>query len=248
MNYAEIIRNERKKRGITQEELAKDICSASHLSKLETGVPGTSDEVIELLLKKLNISIEDVKERYITLEQTLNSLSTAISYMDEKSAKKLMGKIDTMVDEFNHSPYDHMRLLMQFRYYLYVNNRKKATSFFNKISKIQAKLSRQEIDLHNHMMGVYYYSEKEYVTALRFLKDVSASYPEDETAYHLSNVYLALGSRILAYEYAMRAYQKFKKENNSRRIIEVQLIMNSRYIFLRMIASVHKKQSTNSNL
>ncbi|MEQ6378681.1 helix-turn-helix transcriptional regulator [Bacillaceae bacterium S4-13-56] len=54
----ETLRFVRKKNGLSQEKVAKEICSISYLSKLETGKIQGSDEIVTLLFQKLKIPIK----------------------------------------------------------------------------------------------------------------------------------------------------------------------------------------------
>lgn len=65
--------------------LAKDICSPSYLSKIENGDTTASKDVIQLLLKKLNIDIsllEDSKKEYKLLMYIKEIYKKAILHRD----------------------------------------------------------------------------------------------------------------------------------------------------------------------
>lgn len=55
-----IIKSERIDQSMKQTTLAKGICSTSYLSKIENSLTVPSEEVVNLLLKKLDIEIDQV--------------------------------------------------------------------------------------------------------------------------------------------------------------------------------------------
>ncbi|NQD67585.1 helix-turn-helix transcriptional regulator, partial [Bacillus haikouensis] len=56
MNIGSKIRFHRQKRNLTQEELSKGIISVSYLSKLENNQVTPSDDIIQLICKRLGVS------------------------------------------------------------------------------------------------------------------------------------------------------------------------------------------------
>ncbi len=60
MKVGQLIRLERQKINMRQDELAQGICSPSHLSKIESGTTTASTEVQQMLLQRLNVSMESV--------------------------------------------------------------------------------------------------------------------------------------------------------------------------------------------
>ncbi|MFT0138612.1 helix-turn-helix domain-containing protein [Alcanivoracaceae bacterium MT1] len=58
MNLGKIIYYHRKKQKMTQEDLCRGICSASHLSKIENNSKDVNEETLTLLCNRLGISIE----------------------------------------------------------------------------------------------------------------------------------------------------------------------------------------------
>lgn len=61
MSISRLIKSERQRKGIKQINLAKGICSVSYLSKIENDNISPNKDVLELLLKRLNITKENVE-------------------------------------------------------------------------------------------------------------------------------------------------------------------------------------------
>ena len=56
--YGQLIRRERLRRNWSQAGLCRGICAVSYLSKIEQGRAEPSDEIVQLLLGKLGLSLD----------------------------------------------------------------------------------------------------------------------------------------------------------------------------------------------
>ncbi len=54
-----LIRNNRIKKGMSQEQLCKDICAVSYLSKIEKGIAQPNPEIVNQLFERLNMNYEE---------------------------------------------------------------------------------------------------------------------------------------------------------------------------------------------
>ena len=84
-----LIHNKRIEKGYSLESLSKGICSVSYLSKLESGTITVKDDIVDLILKKLDLNInEDLGELSTKVDGFYNSFSLFIfdqvSYFTEK--------------------------------------------------------------------------------------------------------------------------------------------------------------------
>lgn len=93
------------KNGFSQEALAHGICSVSHLSYFENGKKHLRKEIIEILLRKLNISdldklanIGQVRQKFSTMMNHIESYN----FDDAKVIYNGLLKIELII---NHSPY-----------------------------------------------------------------------------------------------------------------------------------------------
>ena len=90
-----LIHNKRIEKGYSLESLSKGICSVSYLSKLESGTITVKDDIVDLILKKLNLNInEDLGELSTKVDGFYNSFSLFIfdqvSYFTEKEINLLL--------------------------------------------------------------------------------------------------------------------------------------------------------------
>lgn len=90
-----LIHNKRIEKGYSLESLSKGICSVSYLSKLESGTITVKDDIVDLILKKLDLNInEDLGELSAKVNEFYNSFSLFIfdqvSYFTEKEINLLL--------------------------------------------------------------------------------------------------------------------------------------------------------------
>ncbi|EIT87413.1 transcriptional regulator [Fictibacillus macauensis ZFHKF-1] len=115
------IRYYRKTKGLTQEELAQGICSVSYLSKIEKGDARSSDEVLNLLCKRLGISPEeeDTDEILGLLDEWNLLMVNRHTEVAAEMFKSIREKINN-----THNPEIILRYkIFQMRYYLIPQNR-----------------------------------------------------------------------------------------------------------------------------
>ncbi|MGL4819055.1 MAG: helix-turn-helix domain-containing protein [Bacilli bacterium] len=225
MNVGEIIRNERLRLGLTQAQLCDQICSVSHLSKLENGIQGISYEIIELLLRKLGVSLDAYEEKQQLLEQQLDQLYMNIYHLDYPSAKETMDELETMQSEYQYSNVYDMFLLIQFRYYTFLEDKKKATELLKQLQELAHTFSTSDKDVFYHFCGAYYLLLGNAQCAMEYLQKVSKHYQDKDYMQHLAVGYYLKGARLLAYEKALLASEKYKQENNYRKLFDIEMFI-----------------------
>ncbi|AMQ07417.1 helix-turn-helix domain-containing protein [Sporosarcina psychrophila] len=107
MDIGQLIRTEWLKQNMKQENLANNICSISHLSKIEHGVTMPSDAVLQQLLQRLNISLESVTahsspEQFIQFREHFQDV---INRRDKPGAESLCEEIHSYLKA--HPLYDY---------------------------------------------------------------------------------------------------------------------------------------------
>lgn len=99
------IRYTRIKNNFSQEFLAHGICSVSHLSYFENGKKHLRKEIIEALLKKLNIDKIDKLANIGLVRQKLNTMMNDIESFNYESAKLIYSELLKIENIINLSPY-----------------------------------------------------------------------------------------------------------------------------------------------
>jgi len=99
------IKYTRIKNGYSQEALAHGICSISHLSYFENGKKHLRKEIIEALLKKLNIEKLDKLASIGLVRQKLNNMMNDIESFNYDGAKVIYDELLKIENIINQSPY-----------------------------------------------------------------------------------------------------------------------------------------------
>lgn len=99
------IRYTRIKNNFSQEFLAHGICSISHLSYFENGKKHLRKEIIEALLKRLNIDGIDKLTNIGLVRQKLNTMMNDIESFNYESAKLIYDELSKIEHIINLSPY-----------------------------------------------------------------------------------------------------------------------------------------------
>lgn len=116
------IRYTRIKNNFSQEFLAHGICSVSHLSYFENGKKHLRKEIIEALLKKLNIDKIDKLVNIGLVRQKLNTMMNDIESFNYESAKLIYSELLKMEDLINLSPYSIEFKIYDLMYKTFVEN------------------------------------------------------------------------------------------------------------------------------
>lgn len=106
-----LIHKERQKLGWSLESLGHGICSASYLSKIETGRTEASDETIQLLMNKMGIQYYSMNECSCWMEEQIKELFDTMKHFEEEYFDECRQKIREL-KKYEYSPwYIQIRLL-----------------------------------------------------------------------------------------------------------------------------------------
>lgn len=97
-----LIRYHRERLGMTQEEVALDICVPSYLSKIEGGTTNADRELIHLIFKRLNVEYRDDATFIEQGNKLLNSFLRELEYFGDR--KSIFKKIEKEEKSFLNSP------------------------------------------------------------------------------------------------------------------------------------------------
>lgn len=220
-----IIKFYREKAKLTQGQLGRGICSATHLSKIERGLTECSPYTINLIAKRLGINMEKEMEIH-------NSIKKLLDRWLEVMVKEGVPEMDVIKKELEHtllleiSTYKHLYSLHKVRYELIQNNHEKASESIQDIHKLEPHFSTYEKNLFKHVKGMYFLSRGDYQKAIDILKTISPNeYNNPEYYYHLAVAYHNLNSQIMCYHYAYKALHYFKNNNNILKIIDTEMLL-----------------------
>lgn len=225
MIEGKIIKFYREKAGLTQGQLVNGICSVTHLSKIERGITEYSEEITQLLAKKLNINPQEEIARYHNLSKKLEQWHDAMVMQNLKESESLKKELEhddlIQLQEF-HLYY----LLLSARYHLLKNQLVQAKKLINHIQRIESTLSLHDANMLKHVRGIYYFLSGQFQDCVDVLISIDPQqYNRLEYFYHLAIAFHSINSPVRAYYYAEKALRYFRSTLNMLRIIDTEMVM-----------------------
>lgn len=225
MYEGKIIKFYREKYKLTQEQLGKNICSVTHISKIECGQTKYAPEIINLLSKRLGIDMD--------LEvANFKNIKYRLLHWHDVIIMQLFEEMDQIYYEFEMeeliqiSEYNDMYQLLRAKYFLAHSKCNEAFKIIKKLQKKEDKLAPYEQNLLKHILGIYYLAKQEYSKVIQILKSIDNTvYKNPEFYYHLASAYHTLNLPVLAYYYAEKSHHFFKQINNYLRVIDAEMLM-----------------------
>lgn len=225
MYKGKIIKFYREKAKLTQEQLGKGVCSVTHISKIERGLTEYSSEIAVILSKRLKINIEQELEYLINLKKKLDEWHEVIISQNMHEASRINEELETnqLLQISEHVIYYK---LLQAKYNLKQGNMKKVKIHISKIQSSYNNLSDYETNLFKHILGLYYMFIEEHKKSIDTFNEIDyKTYSDPSFYYDLGVAYHNVHSPVLAYYYAEKALNHFKKTNNFLRIIDTENLM-----------------------
>ncbi|WP_180955142.1 helix-turn-helix domain-containing protein [Peribacillus deserti] len=241
MKLGSIIKYYRLKNHLTQSELAQDICSISHLSKIENNSYDGNAETVELLLKKLNVNMEQEEEKYEELKEALQSFYDTMVFYDFETADKQYAAYLRDMEEFASST-DLINLyhLYLFKYYNHKRDYEKINQTQRVIEKLHNNFSPFENLLYSFFIGLYLMSENRIVEANEQFVALMSYNPAEAITFngelYYQNALCAtrLNDPEKSIIQANKALNIYQNENNFLRIIHTKMILGISYMRLEM--------------
>lgn len=236
-NFGHVIKLERIRKNMKQIVLAQGICTPSYLSKIESNSIVPSQEVIDLLLNRLQLSITHNKdlddESY--LKHIREIYFNAVMNKDRELAAQQLKEINAERYLFNDATNYYTYQLMVLRLTLIVQDIQNDTSeLIMALSELSGNFNEYQMFLFNSCVGNYYYFKYDYALSLhtfeKALKNYQNSSVEDwETAdfhYMLSMIYLQQQRLVICVDFIQKALTYFKDNFYYFRAIECYLVLS----------------------
>lgn len=179
------IKTVRKEKGLTLEEVAKNTCSISYLSKLENNLLKASVEILDGLEINLGIKLTEADEKYSLLfEQTIEEL---------QSFKE--NKIDlSKIDKYN---LNHKYLLCKFYNATIDKDNKKIYGYYQKLLLNIQSLTDEELVVFSTGLLRYMFNDEKYSDAVYFLDHLK---PKNKKPLSFQFMLLEAKARFLSQE------------------------------------------------
>lgn len=236
-NFGHVIKLERIRRNMKQITLAQGICTPSYLSKIENNSIVPSQEVVDLLLNRLELSV--IQNKSINDESYLKKIReiyfNAIMNKDRELVRKQLEEINAerylFVDSTNYYTYQ----LMILRLTLIAQDIQNDTSeLIMALSELSVNFNDYQMLLFHSNVGIYYSFMLDYNSTLQaYEKAISYSkkinmehWEEADFNYLLGHCYLTLQRWVISIEYIQKALEYFKSGFYNARAIECYLILS----------------------
>lgn len=219
----------RNKQGLTQEELAKGICHTTYISKIENGHIDPPEATLIDLCKKLNITLEQLKEDRNEKEwNLLKDWAEQIRKKNIKGANKFFRiNMMTFIDVENPLLLTHY-YITSLRYFILIKDEKKATEIYEKI-KDSEKYSTKEDDYY-FSLGLYEYHYGKFHMSLAYFEQALIKCREDsilkaESYYYIALILSRLRRVSLSNFYLYKALEIYNERVDLERIIDCNLVL-----------------------
>lgn len=231
------IKQERLNQNIKQITLSKGLCAVSHLSKIENNQVKPSNQLIKLLIERLNLDWKDLstEEEEVFVSFVANVYKDAIQKRDQEKIREILSEITNSAYNFksmkNYVDYS----LYVFRLYLIVRQNDKISPLVTVLDSIQQQIDGKQDFIYNLNLGLVFYEEGDYSTSLLMLEKslpslMSLSFDEWELAdfYNvLSLSYLMNNEYSNAMEYANRSLHFYRNNLLLHRAVDNNIVIGN---------------------
>lgn len=235
MHEGEIIRFYRKKAGLSQEQLGKDICTATHVSKIELGQTKYSPELISLFSTRLGVDIAQEIHYMKDVKCKLEKWYTSIIMQRMKEVEEGKAELEKYPSILSSSHAAYYQLLLA-RYYLLHKKEESASKLVKLLENQTKEMNAYEQNLFKHVSGLCYlekynsFQSENRKKAIEILESIDGdTYDNEEYHYHLAIAYHWVGYHTMAYINAEKAFHYFKRTNAFRRAIQAESVMLLQY-------------------
>ncbi|MGR3765735.1 helix-turn-helix domain-containing protein [Rossellomorea sp. NS-SX7] len=237
MSIGRIIYYHRKKQNKTQEQLCRGICSTTHLSKIENSSKEGNLETLELLCKRLGVSIEEETKKTLYLKRQLSQFYEAMERLHRDHAERLYQELEKHRDYIQCTEMVYLYELYMLRYLLFTNNLTEYEQASLGLKKNKSKFSSFETYLWEFFQGIYYGQKQQYskaISTLDKIEDKADFFSEKVTDYYYYKAanHGLLKHFTLSLHYSHKALRIFQNTGNILRILHVKIGLSANLIYI----------------
>ncbi|WP_019412859.1 helix-turn-helix transcriptional regulator [Paenisporosarcina sp. TG20] len=235
-NFGHVIKLERIRKNMKQIVLAQGICTPSYLSKIENNSIVPSQEVIDLLLNRLELTITNNKnlddESY--LKHIREIYFNAVMNKDRELAARQLKEINAERYLFSDATNYYTYQLMVLRLTLIVQDIQNDTSeLIMALSELSSNFNDYQMFLFNSCVGSYYSFMLDYTSTLQSYEKAIIYYKRiniekwEEADFHylLGHCYLTQQRWVICIDYIQKSLEFFKSGFYNSRVVECYLIL-----------------------
>lgn len=241
MRVGHIIKTERIKQGMKQVVLAKGICTSSYLSRIEQELIIPSEEIIFLLLNKLNLDINKIRkstvEEEVLFSEYLNNVyKEVIINKNRLITEEKLKELQNINYLFESQVLYYTYLLVLLRLRLIIGEDfseiKKELQYLNDIS---SNFNPQQIYLLSINNAIYYYLISNYKEAIHYFEQIQSidlkleDWEEAELNYMIALAYITDDQTTISVNYLNKALDYFKDHFFMKRVLDCHLLIGVTY-------------------
>lgn len=204
--YSQIIKNERLKRNMTLEEMAKGICSVSYLCKVEKNVIEPEESYIRAIFEKVNLDYDKVGKNI--MEDGVKKMLHHYLNRNYAGIEELYLRIDDGIfNSFNH--------LVKAMHFLIKKEYREFREAIKTLDKIKDTLLRDDLGVLVFLVVEYYIQTYQFLEAyehLQYLHDEEFECRELNWLIH--EQHFRVGLNLGRYPMAMNHYLELMKDIN----------------------------------
>jgi len=226
----------RHEKGMSQQELARGICTVSYLSKIENNRAEPHQDIIDKLFAKLGIANnEKTIEELETINNRLKNWYEIIRRRDIEKATKEEKEITLIVNSLKEPSILINYHIFSAKYLMLLNKFDEAENIIKQV-ELQKKLFTNEQNYYFHLVdGIYKYSKNRFIDSLqsftiaeKIVKEIKVD--ETELFYLLALNHSRLYHVTLAIHYGSIALANYDKVMDNIKSIETRIILSINYI------------------
>ncbi|TCI66606.1 MULTISPECIES: helix-turn-helix domain-containing protein [unclassified Exiguobacterium] len=233
-NYGNLIKIERMRRNMKQSVLARGVCSISYLSKIENNQTTPSEEVLEMIFKRLEIDVPlyyDFSEQVEKVKYEIQGLlkEAILSRKDWDRQKEVEKYLLNPV--VNQSKELYVTLLLALARFEMMPGRE--GKYFKEIGWIEDQLDRDDLLRYGLMRCLKLFNENEKEEGLELLEQLNeqlatsgiSDWEVADMSYIMGGLYYRCADYLQAVENVKVGLEYFQDHFYLERIVECHLII-----------------------
>lgn len=217
---------------MTQSTLSEGIISVSYLSKIENGSAEPSEEVLELLNKKLNAL--PFLDRSIQQENKYIEFYNNLFRKEIDEAKKNYQQLQKNLEFLKFSDLFNLLEIHKLRYFIIIEDIHQATEQYNKLQKLANQFNHIQKYYWLKHSANFHFKELSFNRALEFYQeafhylsnDIESHIEEENDIYYsISLTASHLGKKHLSLEFANKALTYYRNIYNLKRAADCHILI-----------------------
>ncbi|RDY69933.1 helix-turn-helix domain-containing protein [Halobacillus trueperi] len=231
-----LIKQHRKYKNMTLEELASGICSVSYLSKIEHDTINASDEIYRLLGERLNIKLTDINQEFDeSIHQQLLEWHEIIQRRDLQLMKECFQKCTDALESNQNTELNHLYTIVKARHTMKLNEGPLSDEDLKEIDDLYPYTNDEYKFFYHKTVGIHYllknHQLKNALHHFHKTEDLLKKLPftDSETYFHLALTYSQSRAAVESNYYAQTALEGYIKDFDYSRIVDTYMTIALNY-------------------